>query len=465
MTRNSVFLFLIVFSSQILFAQTQEDWNKAVQIAEKDLVNIEYYEEINSPESISNGNKVKRSLNGVIVDSSGLIITSSSIYRARLDFSGSPQYSASNPPSDIKVRLNSGKILNGTFVGKDDDKNVAFIKTEPFESSKGLKFIENIKPLIGQKVFLIYQLGEQYDLQIAVLQKSVNSVIPGPIKKLLVESLPSDAKFGFVLDLQGNAIGVLQKSKSFNSYQYDYESQRPAFTEILLAESFSGLIKNPPRFKKKETSRKKWLGVNMQPFSRELARYFKVDSLKGILINTILDDSPAKKAGLKSGDVLIGFNDDKLAAEENSDLQYFRNLVREFDGEQVIFKIWRDGKIKKLKIELAEVPISQYLADEVSSELLGFSAKELTKDIILAKQLEFDINGVWISRVERAGWADLSGLQIGDLLLKIDNEDLQNIDQLNSYITKIEKEKPQYINFFIKRRSETRFLFIKTNFN
>ena len=225
------------------------------------------------------------------------------------------------------------------------------------------------------------------------------------------------------------------------------------------------LIKNPPRFKKKETSRKKWLGVNMQPFSRKLARYFKVDSLQGILINTILDDSPAKKAGLKSGDVLIEFNDHKLSAEKNSGLQYFRNLVREFDGEEVVFKIWRNGKIKKLEIELAEIPISQYLADEISSELLGFSAKELTKDIIIAKKLEYDINGVWISRIERAGWADLSGLQIGDLLLKIDNEDLQNIEQLNNYLIQIEKEKPQYINFFIKRRSETRFLFIKTNFN
>ena len=228
---------------------------------------------------------------------------------------------------------------------------------------------------------------------------------------------------------------------------------------------FVDLINNPPRFKKKETSRKKWLGVNMQPFTRKMAAYFKVDSLKGILINTVLDDSPAKRAGIKMGDVLVEFNKNKLFAEENSDLQYLRNLVREFDGDKVSIKVWRAGSFLNLDIELAEVPISQYLADEVSSDLLGFSAKELTRDIIIAKQLDFDVNGVWVSRVERAGWADLAGLEIGDLILKIDNKDLHTIEQLDNYLKQIEKVKPPYISFFIKRRSETQFLFIKTNFN
>ena len=455
-------LILIVLGSQPLFAQ-QNAWNKVLQTAQKYLVSIEYYEEIDSPESIRNGNKIKKSLNGIIVDKTGLIITSSSIYRARLDFSGSIQYGTSNPPSDIIVRTYSGQTLNASFVGKDDDKNVAFIKTEPIDTS-GLPFKE-ADISVGQNIFLVYQLGEHYNSQIAVVQRPVNSIIPGPLRKFLVEVLPTNVTFGMALNFNGEAIGILKKSRNRNPYTYDYQSQQPAFTEVLLAESFIELIKNPPHYKKKETSRKKWLGVNMQPFTRKLARYFDVDSLQGILINTILDDSPAKKAGLKSGDVLVGFNKNKLFAEENSGLQYFRNLVREFDGNKVNIKIWRDGKFFDLKIELAEVPISQHLADETSSDLLGFSAKELTKDIIIAKQLDFDINGVWISRVERAGWADLSGLQIGDLLLKVDNKDLQNIEQLDNYLNHIEKEKPQYLNFFIKRRSETRFLFIKTNFN
>ena len=458
-------IFMIVLVVNVLFSQSAEKWKKAVKIAEKNLVTIEYYEEIDSPESVRNGNKVKRTLNGVIVDSSGLIMTSSSIFRAGLDFSGFLQFGSSNPPSDIKVRLYSGEIIPATFVGKDDDKDVGFIKAALTGNNTDLNFIKENNVEIGQDVFLAYHLDEQYNQQIAVFKKPVISIIPGTFSTYLVESLPADASFGIVLDMDGNAIGILKQSPYSHPYAYDYASSQQSFTEIIPAEAFIELIKNPPQFKKKDTNRKKWLGVNMQPFTRKLAKYFKNDSLKGILISTVLDDSPAKRAGLKSGDVIVSFNNQNLSAEENTDLQYFRNLVREFEGDEANVKIWRNGKFKELEIELSEVPISQHLADEVSSDLLGFSAKELTKDIIIAKKLDYDVNGVWISRVERAGWADLAGLQIGDLLLKIDNKDLHGLDQLKNFLKKMEKEKPEYINFFIKRRSETRFLFIKTNFN
>jgi len=457
-----VLTIIAVFIVFPLSAQDHKNWDSILETAQNYLVDIEYYEEIDSRESIRNGNKIKRMLNGVIVDSSGLVITSSSIYRAQLDFSGSTQFGSSNPPSDIKIKDYSGNTYSATFVGKDDDKSVAFIESESI--NKGLSF-DSSDINVGESIFLAYQLGKSYNSQIALVQRTVNSIIPGPIKKLLVEVLPTNAKFGVAFDSEGRAIGLFKQSHQRNHFGYEYQPQMPAFTEVLLTESFVELIKNPPRFLKKETNRKKWLGVNMQPFTRKLAEYFKVDDLEGILVNTILDDSPAEKAGLESGDVLVEFNKNKVSAEDNSDLQYLRNLVRENDSEQVKIKIWRKGKFIEKKIELADVPISQHLADEISNDSLGFSAKELTKDIIIARKWDFDINGVWVSRVERAGWADLAGLQIGDLLLKVDNKDLHSIDQLDKYLNQIEKDKPSYISFFIRRRSETQFLFIKTNFN
>ena len=246
---------------------------------------------------------------------------------------------------------------------------------------------------------------------------------------------------------------------------YNYSQKQTGFGEIIMPESFKNLIKNPPKFEKKNTDRKKWLGINMQPFTRALANYFAADQLQGILISTIIDGSPADIAGIEIGDVITKFNGQKIAAEETADLSILRNLVRESGEETIEAEIWRKGKIKKVSINLTAVPISQYLADEVSNQRLGFSAKELTKDIIMAKQLEYDTNGVWVSRVERAGWADLSGLNVGDLLLKVNDQDLQSIDQLDEYLGRFEEEKPDYISFFIKRHSETRFLFIKTNFN
>jgi len=462
--KSALILVFVFFQTVSLWSQNLDKWQKIIDVAESNLLNIEYYEEINSPESISQVNKIKRNLSGIIVDSSGLIMTSSVIYKAGMGFSGSSHFGPANPPNDIKVKLKTGEAINAVFVGKDDDKNVAFIRAEKPLSSPGIKFTEKSESHIGQKIFVVYQLGEKYNFQVMVLEKAINSVVPGPPEKLLTDIGAQNISFGLVFDDFGNSLGILYRASQGNAWPYSFNSRMSGFGEILLPGSFKELIKNPPKFEKKNTDRKKWLGVNMQPFTRSLARYFGVDQLTGILISTIIEGSPADKAGLKIGDVLTDFNGTKLRAEETSHLSSLRNLVRESEEETVDAKVWRDGENISLKINLIAVPISQYLADEVSNELLGFSAKELTKDIIMAKQLDYDTDGVWISRVERAGWADLSGLHVGDLLLKVDDQDLQSIDQLDTFLATFEKEKPDYISFFVKRRSETRFLFIKTNF-
>lgn len=453
-------LILFEFSA----GQTINIWQKVQKMASDNIVNIEYYEEMESTGSITNGNKIKRTVNGLFVDEAGLIMTSSSIYKAQLGFSGIPHFGTAATPADITVRLSSGEKLKAEFVGKDDDKNVAFIRLTHPDGQKGISFKTADDKSAGQQIFIVYQLEEEHNYQFMILEKKINSIIPGPPQKLISEgSFPMD--FGLVCDDKGDPIGIVEDNKAADNFSFDFRQTGNHYIEILLASSFLDLIKNPPKYEKKNTSRKKWLGVNMQPFTRELAAYYGNDAINGIFINTVLKDSPAEKAAVQIGDVFTEFNDNKLHAENNTDMQLFRNLVREFDGDTAELKIWREGHILNKKIALAELPISQYLADEISNELLGFTAKELTKDIILAKQLPFDISGVWISRVERAGWADIAGLNVGDLLLKIDNVDLQNLTQLDDYLKKIEKTKPKYINFFVKRRSETSFLFIKTNFN
>lgn len=455
-------ILMIVFATQTVFSQDKNIWQKVLKTTEANFVSIEYYEEINSPETISNGNKVARRLNGVVADKNGLIMTSSAIYRTRMDFSASSQYGPENPPDDIKVTFKDQEAIDAEFVGKDDDKGIAFIRVKPDQIKSYVKFNEK-KMGIGDPLFIAYQLGEDYNQQFVILEKKVNGIIPGPPEKLLAD-LSAEIFFALAFNEKGEPCGVLLNDNFVAYHGYNYPVNPPAYAEILLPDAFKNLIKTPPQYRKKETVRKKWLGVNMQPFTRSLARYFNEKDLNGILINTVVEDSPAEKAGIIPGDVLMAFNGTQLSAEKDTDMQIFRNLVRESAGDAAVVKIWRKGKTEDLTIKLAETPISQYLADESSNELLGFSAKELTKDIIMAKQLDFDTDGVWVSRVERAGWADLAGLEVGDLLLKVDNRDLHNLKELNTFFERFEKDKPQYVTFFVKRRTETRFLFIKTNF-
>jgi len=202
----------------------------------------------------------------------------------------------------------------------------------------------------------------------------------------------------------------------------------------------------------------------MQPFSRAMASYHGTDDMTGVLINTVLKDSPAGKAGLKLGDVIISVDGQKVAAEKDNELEGFRKLIREQKDSKVLFKISRDGQLLEVDVILGDTPISQFLADEVSSSIIGLSVKELTQDIILAQRLDWETEGVWVSKTERAGWADVAGLQIGDLILRINDQPISGLKDIKNLFEQVENEKPPYLNLFIQRRGNTRYLFIKTNF-
>lgn len=460
-----------IFITCLLFINysfsTEVDWQSSVERIRSKIVLIEYFEQLNSPEAIVEKGKIKKYLTGIMVDKNGLVMTSSSIFRANLEFSNAPAFF--NPysiPTDIRVKTTEGQYIPAEFVGKDDDKKIAFIRLKQKNPTSPIAFSLKNSLKLGTRLLIIQHLPQQYRHELMVNERIVNAVIPKPQLKYLCENnTRSLSGFGIVLDETQKAIGITQPSggSAGGDYDYhDYQSQQPA--EIIPFANFQKLIKNPPVYKQKETSRKKWLGIYMQAFPRKMARYFGNDSLHGVLVNTVFDESPAEAAGIQRGDIIVSIKDNLLFSEKDDDLSVFRKLIREQEDEQVIFKIYRDGKIQTVQVTLGETPISSYLADEYSHPEIGFSVKELTQDIILAKQLDFDTQGVWVSKVERASWADVAGLRVSDLIIKMNDFEIQNLADVENSIEKIEQNQPDYVSLFIQRRTDTRFLFIKTNF-
>lgn len=457
---NTLLLLLTVQAGNI-------DWSDAIRENRNKVVVIEYYEQLNSVETIIDKGRVKKYMTGIIVDDNGLILTSSSIFKPNLEFS-SPQsfYNSYQLPSDIRVKMANGQYIPAQFIGKDDDKRLAFIRLKTKQKIEPVKFSDRHNLQLGSPVLIIQHLPNRYDSELMVSKRMVNAALKQPFLRFLCENnLSSLSGFGLVLNAKKEAVGIIRSSgyNSVPNFGFDNsDSYEPM--EIIPYEQFRALIKNPPVFKKKETKRKKWLGIYMQPFTHKMAAYFGQDSLSGILINTIFEKSPAQKAGLQIGDVLTALDGRPLRAEEDTDLEEFRRIVREHKSDKIVFTVFRNNRFLDITVTLGEAPISAYLADELSNSLLGFSAKELTQDIIIAKQLEYDTEGVWVSKVERAGWADVAGLQVGDLLLKINEKKISALNDLKTCFEKIEQDKPEYISLFIKRGSETRFLFLKTDF-
>ncbi len=446
---------------------SQENWQKIFNRYANKVVTISYFERLLSFEEIEDKEKVKRYLTGIVVDDQGLILTSSAIYPANIEFTSSPNLVASAQlPTAIKVKFNNGLEKAAEFVGKDDDLGVAFIRLKDSVKTDYVHFKRQKALVIGQKILLFHHLPESYDFVPIMVERRINALSDGQQHRYYFEkNFLSLGNFGLVIDQTGQAIGYFRANRLSSGRNLPFsEMNRGGLAQVVLYPRFAAQVVNPPFFQHKKTVRKKWLGIYMQPFTRDLARYFGQPNVKGVLVNTVIKNSPAEAAGLLPGDVITKINDLPLQAERESDLENFRQMIRNQTADTVTIEIFRQNHFLLKKVNLRGSPISQFMAEEVANPELGFSVKELTRDIILSKNLEADARGVWVSRVERAGWADIAGLQIGDLIKAIDDTKIQALSDVKNAFERISKEKPPYVKLFIQHGGSTHFLFIKTNY-
>jgi serine protease Do len=461
--KKQIILIAALLLSTNLFAN---EWRDHIDALSKKIVLIEYFEPINSAESIKDREKIKRNLMGLLVSKDGLILTSSSIFKAPMEFNASSHlYTPHQMPTQIRVQIGGSELIPAEFIGKDDDLGLAFIQVSSQKKIDYIQFSSKSKRRLGQKIILMQLMGKNNHFSLMVSERIINAIVKKPLQKLLCEpSVNTLSSFGLVIDETGAPLGVTVDSPNSAPFTAPHFKMEKTLVTILPQASFSKLIASPPAFKEKKNNRKKWLGIYMQPYSRKFAKYHQQERLHGLLINTVIKDSPAWNSGLKVGDIITKVNELSLKAEKDSDLDEFIEYIRNYEQDSAFFHIYRDGTKHILTVQLSAIPISQFLADEASNPALGFSVKELTQDFIIAQQLELDAQGVWVSKVEQAGWADIAGLQHSDLILKMNDHPISELNDVHKIFKIIHQNQPQYIRIFIKRRGETKFLFLKTNF-
>ena len=196
-----------------------------------------------------------------------------------------------------------------------------------------------------------------------------------------------------------------------------------------------------------------WLGVWIQSVDDKLAKAYGLHEPMGALVTQVQDGSPAQKAGIKDGDLIIKLNGEKI-----EDSQQLTNLVASYPpGTEVEVEVIReDGKHKTFKVKLGERPDEETIAQggqPTSSEKLGIRVQNLTND--LAKRLGYEgEQGVVISDVKPGSPADREGLQAGDLIKEVNRKPVKNV---RDYRKAISGAKPGDIVLLRVRRGERNF--------
>ena len=196
-----------------------------------------------------------------------------------------------------------------------------------------------------------------------------------------------------------------------------------------------------------------WLGIVIQPVSRSYARYLGDPDLEGILIADIMEDSPAKKAGLKPGDVLLEFGDQTLRAEKEDDLNKFTLTVSQTPVKSTRnVGFLRDGKIKNVDIKIGEQP--KVKAEEYESKL-GFTVKEITENMYRAYLLE-SREGVYVSFVEVGSIGAKGDLFEGDVIIAVNHKMIADFETFRNIMDGLSDD-DNFILFNVIRGKNNRF--------
>jgi serine protease Do len=159
-----------------------------------------------------------------------------------------------------------------------------------------------------------------------------------------------------------------------------------------------------------------WLGVTLQPLTPDLAASFGAEGQKGALVSEVTPDSPAAKAGLKSGDLILEV--DGRRVENPGDLARAVGLAD--PGRKTKLTVWRDRQQKTVEVVLAEAPGERQISR------LGFDVRPLTPE--LARELNRrSTEGVVVTRVEDGTAAAEAGLRRGDVIVEVNRQPVKNL--------------------------------------
>ncbi len=213
-----------------------------------------------------------------------------------------------------------------------------------------------------------------------------------------------------------------------------------------------------PTLLKGEQITRGMLGVSIQDVTRELAEQFHLPGNRGAIISQVNKGSPAEKAGMKAGDVVVRFNGRAVNAAAQ-----LRNLVAATTpGSDANIVVIRNGNEKTLKVTIgkmsAESIASTKPSRKVESQLanLGLTVQTLTAD--MARQLGVEEGaGVLITDVEDGSPAAMAELQAGDVILEADHQPVSNVAELQSILI---KDKEQIL-LLVRRKSGSIFLVLR----
>ena len=195
-----------------------------------------------------------------------------------------------------------------------------------------------------------------------------------------------------------------------------------------------------------------WLGVQIQPVSKDFAESLGLENEKGAFVSNVNPKGPSKKAGIEDGDVILKFNDIEIV--KMTDLP---RVVAEADvGSIAKVEIWRKNKKIMIEVELGELPEQTYV-NKKPQKKENQTKEKLVKSLGITIKDSTDSVGVIVTKID----ADEINIQEGDTILEVNREPVESLNSFIALVEKYEKTGRSSLLLKIKRDEETSWVTIK----
>ncbi len=345
---------------------------------------------------------------------------------------------------EISVTLRNGTRLDAKLVGADPDADVALLKVDP-KNLTAIPIGDSDKLRVGDFVVAI---GNPFGLGQTVTSGIVSALGRSGLGIEGYEDfIQTDASInpgnsgGALVTTDGKLIGINTAILAPSGGNIGIGFAIP----INMAQSIADQL-----IKHGEVRRGR-LGIYIQDLTPQLARALGTDRQEGVVISQVIPDSPADKAGLKQGDIVVKFNGQPVQGAQD-----LRNAVGlRSIGEKIQLTVVRDGKTREVTATIAAPTETKVQLGKNVEKLRGVTLGELDT----SSPLYGKVKGLVVKDIQRGTPAWNAGLRQNDVIVAVNRHPVQSLPELRQVLGEMGKDQPVLFN--VRRGEGALFLVIE----
>ena len=382
---------------------------------------------------------------GFIIKEDGVVITNNHVIK---------------DAEDILVRIGT-KEYKAKVLGADPYMDIAVLKMETKDKFKAVKFGDSDKARVGDWVVAI---GNPFGLGGTVTSGIISARNRDINLTRYDDFIQTDASInqgnsgGPLFNLEGEVIGIN------TAIIAPGQSGSIGIGFAIPANAASNVIDQLIKFG--ETKRG-WLGVRIQEVTKEIAEVEKLLKPRGALVASVGENSPADKAGIKAGDIILEFDGKKIDT-----MRKLPKVVANTEvGKSVKLRIWRNKKSITKKLTLGRLESSQEFKEkktklvekEEQIESLKITVREINNKDITSRKLNKNTTGVVITNIQN-GSPLINLLEINDIILEVQKKPVKKTSDLKNIVNNIfKKGEKTLLLTIINKNNRRRYLGVKIN--